>query len=299
MSWQLRLMAAQQRLVLKPLLARSTGPMGARWGLDFLAQLVFRQPPLMRHYLRDSNLHWFACGPCQPGKVILYFHGGGFVAGSPMTHAGMLGRLSQISGLEICAPLYRLAPESPAPAAFDDCLSAWDRLIDQGFDPSDIVIGGDSAGGGLALSVLSELCTRATPPAGVFALCPVVDFTMQSESLQRNAHSEALLPAELFQTLADIVLDGFKADDPRVSPIFGDFPGCCPVLFQYSDSEILQDDTLRMAEHLREFSAPVALEVEPGAPHVWQLLDGWLPEARASLRRIATFAQTSLAVTKR
>lgn len=299
MSWQLEFMSAQQRLLLKPLLSKCDGPMSARKGMDLMAGLVFRHPPLLRHYLRDQNLHWFACGRCKPGKAILYFHGGGYVAGSPETHTGMLGRLSQLSGLEVCAPDYRLAPEAIAPAAFEDCLAAWDTLMAQGFAPKDVIIGGDSAGGGLAMAVLSELCNRGTLPAGAFAFSPVVDFTMQSESLQRNKDSEAILPSELFEALADIILAGFDASDPRISPIFGTFPECCPVLIQYSDSEILQDDALRMCDRLRDFGARVEMQVEAGAPHVWQLLDGWVPEARASLKQVAKFAQDSLAETSR
>lgn len=299
MSWQLKLINAQQRLLLKPLLGKSDGPGRARKGFDLMAGLVFRHPPFLRHYVRCKNLHWFACGRCKPGKAILYFHGGGYVAGSPYTHAAMLGRLSQLSGLEICAPDYRLAPDATAPAAFDDCLSAWDALMAQGFDPQDIIVGGDSAGGGLAMALLSKLCERGTRPAGAFAFSPVVDFTMQSASLARNKDTEAILPAELFETLAKIILAGFDARDPRISPVFGDFANCGPVLIQYSDSEILQDDALRMADRLRHFGAQVDLQVEAGAPHVWQLLDGWVPEARSSLRQVAKFAQVSLADTKR
>lgn len=295
MSWQLDLMSAQQRLLLKPLLSKSDGAMGARIGFDVVAGLVFRHPPFLRHYLRANKMHWFACGQCKPGKALLYFHGGGYIAGSPDTHAGMLGRLSQLSGLEVCAPDYRLAPEAPAPAAFDDCLAAWDTLLGQGFAPKDIVIGGDSAGGGLAMAVLSALCNRGTPPAGVFAFSPLVDFTMQSDSLQRNKDSESILPVDLFQALKDIVLAGFDASDPRISPVFGDFPDCCPVLIQYSDSEILADDATRMSERLRLFGASVTLQELAGAPHVWQLLDGWVPEARASLQQVAKFSQVSLA----
>ena len=299
LSWQLRFLNWQLRHLIKPQLRKTADPNAAQEALAFVAGMVFRQPPFLRHYVRAGGLHWFASGRCKPGKVILFFHGGGYVAGSPEIYSGMLGRLSRLSGIEVCAPRYRLAQAAPAPAAFDDCLVAWDALQAQGFTPQDIVIGGDSAGGGLAMADLSALCQRGTPPTACFAFSPCVDFALPGDSLSRNRDTDVILPVERFEQLAQIVPAGFDSQDPRISPLYADFPDCPPILIQYSETEILRDDALRMAKRVSQFGAQPQLQAHPNAPHVWQLLDGWIPEARASLRQAANFAQDSLAETKR
>lgn len=299
LSWRLQLLNKGLRLFVKPQLGKTSDPSDARKTLALIADLVFRKPPFLRHYLRDGEIHWFASGQCHPGKAVLYFHGGGYVAGSPYVYSGLLAWLSRLSRIEVCAPDYRLAPANPAPAAFDDCLAAWDHLMEQGFQPKDIVIGGDSAGGGLALAVLSVLCHRGTLPAGCFVMSPCVDFTMSGESLISNQESDVILPAEQFPDLAENVLQGLDPKDPRISPFYAEFSGAPNVLMHYSETEILKSDALRMAERLRSFGASVAVNAHPDAPHVWHLLDGWIPEARTSLREIACFVQDCFAETSR
>ncbi len=299
LSWQLRCLNKWLRHVIKPQLTKTRGPDDAHKALDFLAGLAFRKPPFLRHYMRPGGLHWIASGPCQIGKAILFFHGGGYVAGSPWVYEGLLGRLSRLSGLEVCAPHYRLAPDAPAPAAFDDALAAWDRLMAQGFAPKDIVLGGDSAGGGIAFAILSELCRRGTVPAGVFSMSPCVDFAQTGASLETNKDSDVILPVARFQELSDIVLGDLDPKDPRISPLFAAFPNCPPAMIHYSETEILRDDATRLAERLRGFGGDVRLQSLSDAPHVWHLMDGWLPEARKSLRQLASFVQDSLADTKR
>ncbi len=299
LSWQLRYLNKVLRHVVKPQLRKTGGPDDARKSLDFIAGMVFRKPPFLRHYVRDGGIHWFASGRCKTGKAILFFHGGGYVAGSPQVYSAMLGRLSRLAKVEICAPRYRLAQEASAPAAFEDALAAWDRLMAQGFYPRDIVLGGDSAGGGIAFALLAELCRRGQAPAAVFSMSPCVDFSQTGQSLEANKDCDVVLPAEQFGALAEAVLDGFDAADPRISPLFAEFPNCPPVLIHHSETEILRDDALRMADHLRSFGAEVTLQTLPDAPHVWHLMDGWVPEARRSLRQISQFSQDSLVDTNR
>ncbi|MCT4558370.1 MAG: alpha/beta hydrolase [Pelagimonas sp.] len=293
MSWQLRLLTVQLRLIIKRRLSRVGTPQRVRADLDFAARACFRPTPHLRHDLSQGNLHWFRVGRCAPGRVILYFHGGGYVAGSPMTHAQMLGRMSKLSGIEICAPQYPRAPDAPFPAQFDAGLQAWDTLMTLGYAPKDVVLGGDSAGGGLALSVLSHLCQQGRPPAALFAMSPWTDLTMSAESLRLNRDADPLLPASRIEELVDYVVPPQARADPRISPLFADFPNCPPVHLHYSETEILRDDSSRMVDHLQAQGAQVHAHTHPNAPHVWHLFDGWIPEARDSLRDLARFSQAA------
>ncbi len=299
MSWQLRLIRALLRRFLKPMLRRTPGPAEAERDFARFARRLFREPPLLRHYRRPDGLDWISAGPCTDGKAILYLHGGAYLSGSPTTHRAMLARLSSLSGIEVCAPRYRLAQEARFPAAFDDAVAAFRRLEALGYAPGDIVLGGDSAGGGLAFALLSWCCVQGRTPCAVFAFSPWTDLAGTGESLETNRAADLFLPVERLGEVVEIYLGEGDPNDPRASPLYADFPGAPPVLIQLSDTEILRDDGLRMATRLRGFGASVTVEHQAQCPHVWQLLDGWLPEARTSLRRAAAFVQASLADTSR
>lgn len=294
MSWQLTLLNAQLRWLIKPILHRTKGPEQARADFERTARWFFRTPPGLSHIVRPNRLHWLRSGPAQRGQVILYFHGGGYVAGSPRSHAGLVGRLARLSGVEVCAPDYRLAQEAPFPAAFEDACAAWSALRDMGYKADNIVLGGDSAGGGLALALLAHVLARGEAPAGLFAFSPWTDLACTGSSLQDNAHLDAVLPVARIHELVDIYLHGTDPKDPRASPLYAGFTTPPPILIQYSETEILRDDSLRMAKRLRAAGADVTLSAEKDAPHVWQIFDGWLPEARISLREAARFVQGCL-----
>ena len=171
----------------------------------------------------------------------------------------------------------------------------------QGWAPGRIILGGDSAGGGLALALLAELCDRGTPPAGLIAFSPWTDLTLSGPSLIAHAASDPLLPAARIREVIALIQGALPASDPRLSPLSARFKNPPPVLIQVGSDEILLDDALRMAEALRAAGGPVTLQVAPLAPHVWQIFDGWIPEARQSLREAARFArlQAGLPLTSR
>ena len=298
MSWQLDALNGALRRLAKGQIARTADPRHAELTMA-RAALAFRQPPFLAHSKRPGGLHWIHVGDCVPGKVVLFLHGGGYVAGSPDTHRGMLGRISKLAAVEICAPDYPLAQEAPFPAAFDAAVRAYRALLDLNYAPTDIVLGGDSAGGGLCLALLSWCCENDLTPAGAFAFSPWTDLALTGDSLQTNAASDPLFDPARIGELVEIYLQGADPRDPRASPLYAEYPGCCPVLIQLSATEILRDDGIRMAARLREFGAEVTVQEEPNTPHVWQIFDGWLPEARASLKDVAAFVQTSFAAISR
>jgi epsilon-lactone hydrolase len=290
MSLRLRALTFVMRLLVRPLLARAVQPVKLRRSYDLVARL-FLAPPFLLHQVEAGlpALHWVRAGPIHPARIILYLHGGGYVAGNPAGYAAMLGRLSQLTGLHVAAPVYRLAPEHPAPAAFDDAVLAHAGLIARGYAPGDIVLGGDSAGGGLALALLAHLCAHKLHPAGLFAMSAWTDLSLTGASLQSNAAADPILPVAQMPTLVAMVRGDLAPDDPRLSPLFATFNAPPPVFLQVGTTEILLDDTRRMADVLRGAGGQVEVSELPGVPHVLHLADGYLPEARAALQQIARF----------
>ncbi|WP_425073017.1 alpha/beta hydrolase fold domain-containing protein [Sagittula sp. S175] len=298
MTWQLRLLNAQLRLIAKPRIHRTATPQDAAKAVE-RACLLAAQPPFLRFIERPGGLCWISCGPCAPRRVLLYFHGGGFVSGSPWTHRGMLGRLSLEADIEVCAARYPLLQDAPFPAQFDTAEAAWVRLRALGYEPEHVVLGGDSAGGGLALALLSALCLRGEAPAGAVVFSPWTDLALTGESLRVNAHSDPLLPPGRIGELAEMFLADADPRNPRASALYGEYPGCPPVWVSWGETEILRDDCSRMADRLRAFGARVETEVHPTAPHVWPLFHGWVPEGDATLRRAGRFVHESLAAINR
>lgn len=293
MSARLAILNAVLRSVGRPLLKRTKTPERARRDFDLTAQLVFRGP---RGNVAPESLGGVPClfvhprGAAENG-VVLYFHGGGYITGSARTHLPMVSHIAQNTGLRAVLPDYRLAPEHRFPAFFEDARTVWSALRASGVEAGDILIGGDSAGGGLALALLSDVLKSGERPAGLFAFSPWTDLTLSGASLWENAESDAILPVERIRELREMLASDEDLADPRLSPLFGDFPDAPPIYFQTSESEILRDDTLRMASRLRETGADVSVDLWPDTPHVWQLFRWWLPEADDALERVAAFAK--------
>ncbi|MBV2359964.1 alpha/beta hydrolase [Thalassococcus sp. CAU 1522] len=280
---------AYLRLTEKPHMRRAQRPEQLRRPFEIKARLFFHGP-------RGVAARWDDLGavaalelePATPrdGPTILYFHGGGYVFGSPNTHRAMLAQLVRRTGLSARLPRYRLAPEHPFPAALEDALSAYDALAAQA--PGGIVLGGDSAGGGLALALLGEiLSSDRTPPLGLFAFAPLTDMGFTGASVRDNAESEVVLAPERASALAEMVLQGADPDDPRASPLHMEFTGAPPVWLAASDTEILLDDTRRLTARMRAQGVPVDEIIEHDLPHVWPIFHNLLPEARATLDQVA------------
>ena len=292
MSWRLRALNAGARLVARRRLRRAQKAVELRASFDRATRTVLRVPPhtvLLEDDLGGVPSLWIGPADPAPRAAVLYLHGGAYVAGSPRTHAGMLARLGHGAGMRVVAPDYRLAPENPFPAAVEDAEAAWDALVERGYPPSQIVIGGDSAGGGLALSLLSRLCLRGEMPAGAFAFSPWTDLTLSGLETNPNSASDPVIPAERVADAVAAYLKGADPADPRASPVFAEFPDCPPVLIQASDTELLHDDAARVAERIRSQGGYVRLETYKDVPHVWQMFDRWIPEAREAMGSAARF----------
>lgn len=291
MSLRARLLRLLLRAVARPLLAHSMDPAAARRRFLRAARVIFRAPPLslILPFTADLPGLWVQNQPRGPG-VVLYFHGGAYIMGAPETHAAMLAELMRMSGQQAFLPRYRLSPEHPFPAAFEDALAAWNALIARGYTPDRIILGGDSAGGGLALALLSHLCLTDQPPAGAFVFSPWTDMTFSGDSIRENAAREQMLPAARLDDVRAMVSAGADPADPRLSPLWARFPGAPPVLVHVAETEILRDDSLRLAGPLPGAEIRMAGDL----PHVWPIFHNCLPEARDTLDVTAAFIRACL-----
>ncbi|MGP6087698.1 alpha/beta hydrolase [Antarctobacter jejuensis] len=290
-SLRARLINTSLRLIEKRRLARVEAPKDLRRGFERSARLFFHGPRGARYDrfpMGDTPAVMVTVPDGTSGIVLLYFHGGGYVMGSPRTHQAMLARLCAMTGSSAILPDYRKAPEHPFPAAFEDAMAAYAKLLGDETPPAQIVIGGDSAGGGLALALLAEICRRGLPqPARCFAFSPLTDLTFSGASFQANAEAEVMLPVSRARGMQEMYLGTADPRDPRVSPLFADFTGACPVWLVAGDTEILLDDTRRMAERLRAQGVTVSERIAHDLPHVWPIFHNVLPEARRTLRDLA------------
>ena len=222
-------------------------------------------------------------------RVILYFHGGGFIAGSPETHRPLIARLAHASSARALVPQYRLAPEFPYPAALRDAADAYRWLLTQGVTPNNIVFAGDGSGGGLALSTLLALRNAGLPlPAALLAFSPWADMTMSGWSMLKNKVSDDALSWELLATCARHYLKGASPAEAFASPIYGDFRGLPPMMIHAGSLEVLKDDASRVGERAAAANVNVNVEVYEGMPHLFQGL-AELSEAKVSLTRAAAF----------
>ncbi len=219
-------------------------------------------------------------------KTLIWFHGGAYVSGSNFTHRGLLGRLARAGRCEVIGINYPLAPENPAPAAFDAGLAAISSL---GLPSGQLILGGDSAGGGLAAALAAHLCARGQAPCGMVLLSPWTDLTLSGASIRTNAQRDALIPVKPMAEAARQICGAFSPQDPRISPHFAAWPQTCPVLFQVGTTEVLLDDTLRLAEALRLAGAKVLVSQLDDAPHVLAFFAPWVPEALAAIAEIGGF----------
>lgn len=228
-------------------------------------------------------------------NVILYFHGGVYVIGSAADTVPLAGELVRRTGVYAITLDYRLAPEHPYPAAVDDARTAYEALLERGMDPGQIVLAGESAGGGLAVATLLALREAGVPmPACAFLMSPYADLTLSGESLVERESLDAVLTPAGLRVRAPEYVGGDDASNPLISPIFGDFTGLPPLLIQVGSYEILLSDALRLAGRAATAHVAVTLDVTPSAPHVFQGFAGLVDEAASALDRAAEFVNVRL-----
>jgi acetyl esterase/lipase len=231
-------------------------------------------------------------GDFSGGPVVLYLHGGGFRIASALAYRAYASHLAQVIGARVVVIDYRLAPEHPFPAALDDTVSAYVALLAEVAGPGDVVVAGDSAGGGLAASLVLAAQGRGLPlPAGVVCCSPWVDLTVTAASYTTNASTDRLFSRESATTAAAMYLAGHDPTDPLASPLHGEWTGAPPMLIQVGDIEVLLDDAHTLADRARNAGVDVTLHVEPEMPHIWPMSYPAFPEAVSAVDEIAAFVR--------
>jgi monoterpene epsilon-lactone hydrolase len=298
-SYRLWLLSVFLRLVVKPTLSLIRTPQTLRARYERGAARLFR-PPGDANFVADTvrraedgsliEVLWASRGRPDRHRVILFLHGGVFLAGSTRTHRHLAACLAGAAGVRAALPEYRLAPEHPFPAALDDALCVYRHLLDSGYEAQHIALAGDSAGGGLAFSLLLKLVEQNLPgPACIVAFSPWVDMTMSRGSLRRYVRRGTMLPVRRFREVVSHYLQGAMTTNPLASPVYGVFEDPPPALITASKSEILRDDAVAMADRLREAGGDVALELWRDMPTAWPLFAGLIPEADITITRAGRF----------
>ncbi len=229
--------------------------------------------------------------PDDPQQTVYYLHGGGYVACSPKTHRPFTAALSRAANARVFALDYRLAPEHRFPAAVEDAVAGYRWLLDHGVDPQEIVIGGDSAGGGLAMATLVALRDAGERlPRAAFVLSPWTDLAVTGRSLDANDESDPMFYGDAIRWMAPVYVGDASPRNVLVSPIYADLSNLPPLLIYVSDTEVLLDDSVRLADRAKKCGVSVDLRVWSDLPHVWPIFVAFkLPESFQALGEIAQF----------
>ncbi len=229
----------------------------------------------------------------KPGRTLLYFHGGGYVIGSPETHLGLNADLARLMGAEVWSMDYRLAPEHAFPAAIEDGVAAYRGLIEAGIDPGGIFIGGDSAGGGATVATAVKARDEGLPmPAGLILLSPWVNLANTGWSYETRAAADPMISHKNINWFADTYLagSGHDASHPLASPLRADLAGLPPMLIQVGSDECLLSDSVTLAERAGAAQVDVTLEIWPRMIHIFQIFHPILEEARRANAQIAAWS---------
>ena len=223
-------------------------------------------------------------------RAILYLHGGGYCIGGLKSHRALAAQLGHAAQSEVFTLDYRLAPEHPLPAALDDALAAYKRLIESGQAAQSIVLMGNSAGGGLALALAAKAREVGLPaPLGVVAISPWTDLSLSGDSFRFKAAIDPSLTHEVLETMARRYLAGADPRDPRASPLFADLAGLPPILIHVGGDEILLSDSERFVAAARAAGVDATVEIWPGLFHVWHAFFEQIEEGREGISEIGAW----------
>jgi monoterpene epsilon-lactone hydrolase len=233
----------------------------------------------------------------RQNRVLLYLHGGGYIAGSANGYRSLVGELSRAAKARALAIDYRLAPEHPFPAAVDDAVTAYRWLLDGGAPAKSIVLAGDSAGGGLIVATMMAVRDGGLPlPAAGLSISPWIDLDCTGASMKSKAASDLALTRDALLHAGRSYRGATKGDGRggQLAPLVGNLSGLPPLLIQVGSAEILLDDATRLAERAGAADVSTRLEIWPNMPHVWHLFGFMLSEGRDAIRSAGTFLETQM-----
>ena len=266
----------------------------SRAGYD--AMLGLNQPPddatIEEVMIEHVNADWVSVPESQDNRFVLYLHGGGYVIGSNVGYREFASRMARATKAKVLVLNYRLAPENPFPAAVDDAVMAYKYILSSGADASQVVIAGDSAGGGLTFSTLVALRDGGdSMPACAVTFSPWVDLEGTGDSAKPGAVDDPMVGVEGLQDFANHYAAG-ELRNPLASPLHANLSGLPPVQVFVGTREILLDDAMRIVDNAQAVGVDASLTVGEGLIHVWQVFP--MPEAAESLEQVAGFVDKHL-----
>lgn len=255
---------------------------------------VFKHDPLIREEPVEINgiqALWLIPPGCDEKRMVVYIHGGGFIAGSINSHKDLASRIATESCSKLLIFNYRLAPEYPFPAGLNDVCSVYNWVVDTFSKTHSINLAGDSAGGGLAVSLIGDLMAKSRPlPDSIVLMSPWVDLECKSASFESNENKDFMLTRHTLMTTAGYYTDQ-ELSHPLISPINNRFDTMPPTLIQVGANEVLLEDSNLLAEKIRKENRNVELEVWDGMFHVWQYFSKYLSEGKEAVTRLGEFIQ--------
>ncbi len=295
-SWQASLLNRFTRLAIKHPVGRAgLSPRTARMVARILELSSFGSGRSRSGAMQRRTIAGVPCDvifPARPSPIerrVLYLHGGGFCVHLPKSYRRFAQRIAEAFSATVVLPEYRLAPEHRHPAATDDCLAVYRALLDDGCDPGQLCLMGDSAGGNLVLVTLLRARDQALPlPACAIVMSPGADLTFSGDSHRRNAAADPLVPIDALHQVARQYADPQALSHPHVSPMRGEFNGLPPLKILVGSTEVLLDDSVNIAALARAAGGDVVLQVWRQMPHVFPIYS-FLPEAQFALRAMAGF----------
>jgi acetyl esterase/lipase len=232
---------------------------------------------------------WISPPNSRPG-LILYIHGGGFISGSPARHRPISAGLARRTRMRVFSLDYPLAPEHRFPRGLEEVVRALEWLRGKAGENGKIAVAGDSAGGGLTLSLLLKTREARKPlPACAVMFSPWLDLAGMTEPGRANARTCVMFWPENGTQFSSAYLGGADSRDPFASPLHADLHGLPPVLFQVSSTELLLDDSRRASHYITEAGGKSTIQIYDGVMHCWQMLDRLVPEATKALDEAGRF----------
>ncbi len=313
-SWQGRLLTTTTKLLLKPLIKlrghriiEENEIRKTYRRIEALAQRIKvpSQCKIQPDTVGKVPCEWVSWGdtpdlPTHEKKIIIYYHGSAFIVLSPKSYRLFTWRLAKEVGYDILVPDYRMAPDHHHPAAANDCIAIYEELLERGYRPEHIIIGGDSAGGNLSLVSLMQIRDRKyAQPAAAFCISPWTNLTGSGSSMISNAKADPFFPPDNITEVARVYAPDVDLSDPLISPAFADYRGFPPLLVFVGSIEILLDDAQRVVDGARKADVPVTHKIWRGMPHSFPVLAAILPEGRQAISEIADFCRQQFKHTQR
>ncbi|MEH7438779.1 alpha/beta hydrolase [Neobacillus drentensis] len=290
-------MASQESLLVRQYLQMSKANQSpdanietARQGLEALSALtpVAQDITVEKVEIEGIAAEWVTAPNAVEDRVFLYLHGGAYIMGSCNTHRYLASKLSRSTAARVLVPEYRLAPEHPFPAAIEDAVSVYRWLLNSGVSSKNIVIGGDSAGGGLTLAILLSLKDAGDPlPALAVLLSPWTDMEGTGESMVTRAEVDPWLSPDATRLTPALYIRDLDPRHPLVSPIYADLTGLPSLLVHVGNDEILLSDAARLVDRARAAGVEVSFKVWDDMWHVFQTFA--IPEGQQAIDEIGEF----------